>query len=136
MPPVRGQIIDRNGAILADNYPVYELELIPDQIQDLEQTIMELKDLISLSGRELTSFERLVRSRPSFEPLVPKHSLSLEEASIVSVNQYRFPGVALRATLRRTYPYSGLASHVVGYVSRISEEDLRDIDKSAYRGTR
>jgi len=136
VPPVRGQIIDRNGAILADNYPVYELELIPDQIQDLERTLMELKDLISLSDRELTSFERLVRSRPSFEPLVLKNSLTLEEASIVSVNQYRFPGVALRANLRRTYPYSGLTSHVVGYVSRISEEDLRDIDRSAYRGTR
>ena len=136
VPPVRGQIIDRNGKILADNYPVYELELVSDQIQDVDQTLRELEDLISFSDRELNTFRQQLHMRPSFEPLVLKHSLSLKEASIISVNQHRFPGVALRASLRRTYPYAGLAAHVVGYVSRISEEDIRNIDTSAYQGTR
>jgi penicillin-binding protein 2 len=136
VPPVRGRIFDRNGEILAENYPVYELEIVPDQTLDLERTVQELNDLISLSSTELDRFDRLLKMRPSFEPRLLKHSLSYEEASLIAVNQYRFPGVALRASLRRFYPFAGLASHAVGYVSRISEEDLRQIDRSAYRGTR
>ena len=136
MPPVRGRIFDRNGEILAENYPVYELEVIPDQTQDLKRTVRELNDLISLSDAELDRFDRLLKTRPSFEPRLLKHSLSYEEASLIAVNQYRFPGVALRASLRRFYPYAGLTAHTVGYVARISEEDLRQIDRSAYRGTR
>ena len=136
VPPVRGRIIDRNGKILSDNYPVYELEIVPDQVPNIDTTIRELKDIISLSVRDLDLFRRLLKERPSFEPRLLKHSLSLEEASIIAVNQYRFPGVALKASLRRIYPYAGLAAHAVGYVSRISAEDLRHIDASIYSGTR
>ena len=100
VPPVRGRIFDRNGEILAENYPVYELEVVPDQTQDLKRTVRELNDLISLSDAELVRFDRLLTKRPSFEPRLLKHSLSYEEASLIAVNQYRFPGVALRASLR------------------------------------
>jgi penicillin-binding protein 2 len=136
IPPVRGRIFDRNGEILAENYPAYELEVIPDQTQDLKRTLRELNDLVSLSVSELSRFDGLLKTRPGFEPRLLKHSLSYREASLIAVNQYRFPGVALRASLRRFYPYAGLTAHVVGYVSRISGEDLRKIDRAAYRGTR
>ena len=67
VPPVRGRIFDRNGEILAENYPVYELEVIPDQTQDLKRTVRELNDLISLSDAELNRFDHLLKTRPSFE---------------------------------------------------------------------
>ena len=134
--PVRGQILDRNGQILADNYPAYELEVVPDKVDSMERTINDLGALITLNEKELEAFVKAVRSRPGFESQILKQSLSPEEASIIAVNQHRFPGIALRANLRRTYPFSDLAAHVVGYVGRISEEDLKNINRSAYKGTR
>tara|TARA_Y100001960_G_scaffold333770_1_gene440861 strand:- start:525 stop:2420 length:1896 start_codon:yes stop_codon:yes gene_type:complete len=136
VPPVRGQIIDRNGQILADNHPAYELEILPDKVENIEHTIKEIRKLIALNERELEAFVRVLKLRPSFEPQILKHNLSSEEASIIAVNQHRFPGISLRANLRRTYPFSELVAHVVGYVSRISDEDLKNIDLTAYRGTR
>ena len=62
VPPVRGRIFDRNGEILAENYPVYELEVIPDQTQDLKRTVRELNDLISLSDAELNRFDHLLKN--------------------------------------------------------------------------
>lgn len=136
VPPVRGRVFDRNGEILAENYPVYELEIVPDQTENLERTVRELNDLIAFSDAELDNFSHLSKSRPSFEPRLLKHGLTYEEASLIAVNQYRFPGVSLRASLRRFYPYAELTAHAVGYVGRISEDDLRRINRSAYRGTR
>ena len=135
LPPVRGMIIDRNGAVLAENQAVYELTVVPEKVPDLDSTLQEIGELVDLGERDVARFQRKVQQRPAFEPRVLKSRLSDEEAARFSVHQYRFPGVMLNASLRRVYPQGPLTAHVVGYVGRISEEETRRIDPAAYRGT-
>ncbi len=135
VPPVRGLIFDRSGEVLAQNYPVYTLEVVPDQVEDMDETLDEIGKLVTLTARDLSLFRRTLAQRPGFERRHLKTELDYDEASRFAVNQYRFKGVELIARLQRYYPYSELTSHVVGYVGRIGPRDLSRIDAAAYKGT-
>ncbi len=135
VPPVRGLVFDRNGEVLAQNFPVYTLEVIPDQVEDMEWTLGEIGKLVALTGRDMTAFRRSLRQRPGFERRQLKTELDYDEASRFAVNQYRFRGVELVAQLQRYYPYGELTAHVLGYVGRIGPRDLEKIDVARYKGT-
>lgn len=135
IPPVRGFILDRNGVVLAQNYPVLTLEVVPDQVDDMGQLLDELKKIITLNERDLKLFAKQLRERPRFESLTLRTHLTDEEAARFAVVRYRLSGAELRARLERHYPQGALGVHAIGYVGRISEDDLEDIDKDAYRGT-
>lgn len=135
IPPVRGLILDRNGTILAQNYPVLTLEIVPDQVPNMKALLAELGTMVSLNERDLKNFSRLLRERPRFESLALRTHLTDEEAARFAVNRHRLNGAELRARLQRYYPQRGLAVHALGYVGRINEEEMEVIDKTAYRGT-
>lgn len=135
LPPVRGQIYDRNGTALAQNLPVYAIEVYPDRVVDMEATLDRVSRMVSLKEEELKRFRAALRSRPGFEAQVLKSGLNDEEVARFSSNQHLIDGVELTARLQRYYPFGGEMVHVVGYVGRISEADLERIDQSAYRGT-
>ncbi len=135
IPPVRGLISDRNGVVLAQNFPVYNLEVTPDQMEDMEATIDGLSRIVQITEADMSKFRRLLARRPGFESLILRTNLTPAEAARFAVNQYGFPGVQVRATLQRYYPEKALTGHVVGYVGRISENDLQRIDRARYSGT-
>ncbi|MEA3290786.1 MAG: penicillin-binding protein 2, partial [Pseudomonadota bacterium] len=135
VPPVRGLIYDRNGELLARNFRVYNLEILPDKVTDMDQLLDDLGQLVVLGEDDMTRFRKLLRRRPGFEAQTLRTNLSEDEAARFAVNQHRLPGAYLRARLQRYYPRGALAGEVVGYVGRISESDLEKIDQSAYRGT-
>lgn len=135
VPPVRGQIYDRNGVVLAQNFPVHTLEVVPDQVEDMDRLLDELGQLVELQDEDLERFHAMLQRRPSFEPQTLRANLSDDEAARFAVNRYRFRGVELKARLQRFYPHGEWAAHVVGYVGRISTQDLDRIDRVAYRGT-
>ncbi len=134
LPPVRGLIYDRNGEVLAQNFRVYNLEILPDKVENMDETLNELRQLIDLSDDNIRQFKTLLKRRPSFERQTLRANLKEDEAARLAVNQHRYPGVELRARLQRNYPKGELISHVVGYVGRISSEDLAQIDNKRYRG--
>ena len=135
IPPVRGLIYDRKGRLLANNRPAYNLEIIPEQVPNLDQTIDQLASLITLSERDIDRFHSLRKRSRRFESLPIRVNLSDEDAAKFSVESHRFPGVGVRAHLLREYPYSGIAAHVLGYVGRISLKDLEKLDEANYSGT-
>jgi len=135
IPPVRGLIIDRNGVVLAQNYPVFTLEITPEQVADMDELLARLGTMVQLSEADLKQFNKQRKRRPRFEAQVLRAQLTEEEASRVAVNLPTLRGVDLKAGLQRHYPYGPLGVHLLGYVSRISEADLDNIDRSAYRGT-
>jgi len=135
IPPVRGLILDRNGIVLAQNYPVFQLEVTPEQVKDLDATLKQLGELVQLTDADLKQFHKQRKKRPRFEAQVLRSQLTEQEASRIAVNLPGLNGVALQAALQRHYPYGSLGVHLLGYVSRISERDLDSIDSSAYRGT-
>jgi len=136
IPPPRGLILDRHGVVLAQNFPVYTLEVVPEQVDDMNSLLEQLGELVQLNETDLKNFRKQLRERPRFEALTLRANLTEEEAARVAVNRPYLYGVELAARLQRHYPLGGLGVHAVGYVGRISEADLERLDTAAYRGMR
>ena len=132
--PPRGLILDRNGVILAQNYPVYTIEIIPEQVDDMNSLLEELGKIVNLNEADLKNFRKQLRERPRFENLLLRSHLTEEEAARFAVKRTYFSGVELEARLRRHYPLTGLGVHFLGYVGRINEQEQDQIDKATYRG--
>lgn len=127
--PNRGIIMDRNGVVLARNYSAYTLEVTPSKLTDtLDNTIEELSALIEIQPRDRRRFKRLMEESRSYESLPIRSQLSDEEVAKFSAHRFRFPGVDVRARLFRQYPMGESASHVVGYIGRISQRDQERIE--------
>ena len=135
IPPTRGLIFDRNGVLLAQNLPSFSLEIIPEQTENLDATLAGLSQLISISTDDLESFRRRLKQKRPFESIPLRFRLSQEEVARFAINRYRFPGVDIQARLTRDYPFGKVASHVIGYVGRINEDELNELDPSNYSGT-
>jgi len=135
IPPNRGLIYDRNGILLAENLPSYRLEITPEQIDDMDATLDALSKIIEIRPSDRTRFEQLLSRKPRFEAIPLLFHLSDEEVARFAVNRHRFPGVDITAGLARHYPQGPLAVHALGYVGRIDEQALKDLDSSNYRGT-
>lgn len=134
--PPRGIILDRNGVILADNIPIYALELIPEHIKDIEKTLKALQKLLpSISESDVKNFYRAKRQNRNYDSIPLKLHLSQEDVATFSLNQYRFKGVYIKARLMRHYPLKEAAAHVIGNVGRINTEELQHVDSTNYRAT-
>lgn len=130
--PTRGLIYDRNGVLLAENIPVFSLDIIPQQVTDLPKTLAALGKIISVSDSDITQFKKQLKQRRRFDEIPLKLRLTEEEVARFTENQYRFPGVIVKARLMRHYPYGESFSHVLGYVGRINTEELAQIDQINY----
>ena len=137
--PNRGQILDRNGVVLATNYSAYTLEITPSRVADLEQTIEALSKVVDIQPRDRRRFKKLQEESKSFESLPIRTRLTDEEVARFAAHRFQFPGVEIKARLFRTYPFGELASHVIGYIGRINQaekERIQESDDAAnYRGT-
>ncbi|MBT8130900.1 MAG: penicillin-binding protein 2 [Gammaproteobacteria bacterium] len=135
VPPTRGLIFDRNGVLLAENLPAYQLELVPEQVDDVEQTVRELAALGLLDPEDTPEILQQISKRRRFEPVALRYRLNDTEVARFAVQRPHFPGVDIRARLARHYPTGPLAVHAVGYVGAIDPDDMRRIDTNAYTGT-
>ncbi|ASQ45798.1 penicillin-binding protein 2 [Legionella clemsonensis] len=134
--PPRGIILDRNGIVLAENIPVYVLEIIPERVKNMTQTLEKLKNLLpSITEEDIDNFHKTRKQNRSFVPIPLKLKLSQEEVAVFASNQYQFPGVNIKARLMRFYPLGEVAAHILGYVGRINVQELRQVDFTNYRAT-
>ncbi|HEU4622809.1 MAG TPA: penicillin-binding protein 2 [Burkholderiaceae bacterium] len=140
VPPQRGLIVDRNGIVLARNYSAYTLEITPSKITGpIDGLIDELAQVVDIQPRHRRSFKKLLEESKSFDSLPIRTRLSDEDVAKFAAQRFRFPGVEIRARLFREYPLGETASHVIGYIGRISARDQERIDTwedaSDYIGT-
>ncbi|HEY0721351.1 MAG TPA: penicillin-binding protein 2 [Gammaproteobacteria bacterium] len=133
--PTRGLIYDRNGVLLAENIPTFSVELIPEAVPDIEQTLRDIAALINVSDSDLSRFREELKRRRRFEEIPLRFRLNDEEVALLAVNRYRLPGVEVNSRLTRYYPLGTLTAHSVGYVGRISEEELKTLDEAKYSAT-
>jgi penicillin-binding protein 2 len=127
--PNRGLILDRNGVVLARNFSAYTLEITPSKITgDLEQTIDDLATLVEIAPKDRKRFKKLLEESKNFESTPIRTRLSDAEVARFTAQRYRFPGVDIQARLFRQYPLGQTASHVIGYIGRISQRDSEAID--------
>jgi len=135
VPPIRGLVFDRRGRVLAENLPAYQLELIPEQVADIDDTLRRLADLGLLEAEDIPGFKELSESGPRFKPVTLNLRLSAEEIANFAIQRPRFPGVDFQPRLVRNYPNGNAIAHAVGYVGAVSKNDLARLSPSAYAGT-
>lgn len=139
-PPIRGEITDVNGVVLAHNYPAYSLEVIPNELEmKVEELVAALRPYAEVSEGDLRRFRRFRAESRSYERIPLKLKLSTEEAARLAAVLFRFKGVEVNARTFREYPYGELTTHILGYIGRISDRDMQKLEEEArselYRGS-
>ena len=130
--PNRGLIYDRNGVLLAENRPVFSLQVIPEETQNLEETLSKLQTLMNIDDEDIEDFQRDRKRIRRFKPVTLLNRLNQEQVAIFSASQHQFPGVAIEARLGRYYPFKGALTHVIGYVAKIDKKDLQKLTEAGF----
>jgi penicillin-binding protein 2 len=127
VPPPRGLIKDRNGVVVAGNRPSFRVLVLRDETKDLDQTLDLLGRLLPDTVERRRAIIRDVNAARRFMPVPIKSDLTWEE--FAKVNQYanELPGVMVDMNDVRYYPFGGAFAHVVGYVAKVSDRDVKAI---------
>lgn len=133
--PTRGMIYDRHGNILAENTQSYSLEIIPEKAKDIDDTLLRLQKLLNISDEKIDLFQKQRKRQKRFASTPLLLSMSDDEIATFAVNRPFFPGVDIKQRLVRHYPYGELAAHVVGYVGRINETEIKNLPAAEYQGS-
>ena len=121
----RGLIYDRNGTLLVDNRPSFDLSIIPKDAKPIDQTLIKLSRRINLSKEDLKKAVEAKRRQASYKPVLIKADIGRDVLASLEVHRYELPGVAVDVTPKRQYIYSGSASHLLGYMGEISPKELK-----------
>jgi penicillin-binding protein 2 len=139
VPPNRGLILDRNGVVLARNYSAYTIEVAARRAGDFDRIVNQVSALVEITSKDRSRFKKLLAETRNTESLPIKTRLSDDEVARFAANRFRFPEVEIRGRLFRQYPYGDTASHVIGYIGRLAEDDETRVEKlgeeANYRGT-
>ncbi len=133
--PTRGLIYDRNGHILAENRSNFSLEITPEKVAQIDQTITALSQFITITDGDRERFARERKERRKDQPVAIRNRLTEREVALFAVNQHRFPGVAIAGRLIRFYPYGEQMVHAIGFVGRINEKEWDTVDQNNYAAT-
>ncbi|UCE39820.1 MAG: penicillin-binding protein 2 [Candidatus Aminicenantes bacterium] len=125
LPPQRGLIEDRNGIILATNIASFQISIIRENCQDIEQSYQKISRLLGLELSVLRERIEKYKFLPMFQPIVIMDNLDVNEVSRVKARQAEFPELIIQSEPKRNYPYEALAAHVLGYLQEISQEEIR-----------
>ena len=135
IPPTRGMIYDRHGNVLAENNQSFSLEIIPEKTQDLDDTLSRLQKLLNISDEKIDLFQKQRKRQKRYTSSPLLISMTDDEITKFAVNRPFFPGVDIKQRLVRHYPFNELAAHVVGYVGRINEAELKSLPSAEYQGS-
>lgn len=137
--PNRGLIYDRNGVLLAENKPVYNLEVIPEEVDDLDESLDQISKIIAITEQEKQDFLKDIKHTRRFKSQVLKARLDETEVAKFSVNQHKFPGFSIEARLARYYPFGDTLTHALGYVAKLNRKELNQLEQedraTNYRAT-
>ncbi|WP_318464796.1 penicillin-binding protein 2 [Photobacterium leiognathi] len=138
--PNRGRIYDRNDVILAENVPVYSLEIIPEKVANLPETLTNLKTLLGVTDDEIAAFMKEKKHTRRFKPVTLIDQMNEKQVAEFSVNEFHYPGVDIDAHLERYYPYGSALTHTLGYVAKINDRDIKSLKEQGiynnYKATR
>ena len=127
VPPPRGLIKDRNGVVIAGNRPSFRVLVVRDETKDLDQTLDLLGRLLPDTLERRRSIIREVNAAPRFSPVPVKSDLTWEEFAKVNLYANELPGVMADMNEARYYPFGGAFAHVIGYVAKVSDRDIKAV---------
>ena len=124
LPPVRGEFVDYFGNVVAGNLKVYQLHVIPEQVENFRSLMLRLKEILKLSDREFQKIIKLKKNQKSWETLVVSENLSWEQFTKINYYIHDLEGAKAVLSVSRDYPFNEIYTHVLGYVSEASENDI------------
>ncbi|PHS18876.1 MAG: penicillin-binding protein 2 [Kangiella sp.] len=134
--PNRGLVFDRNGVLLAENKSVYSIQVIPEQVKNIDDLLDRIKALNLIEQKHLSRFKRKLRGTRRFKSVQLKTRLTEKDVAVFSANGHMLKGARIEAQLVRYYPFENILAHTLGFVGRINEKELKQIDTVNYRATR
>ena len=134
LPPVRGQFLDYFGNVIAGNLKVYQLHVVPEQVENFKYLMLRLKDILKLNDKEFYKIIKKKNSQKSWETLIISENLSWEQFSKINFYLHELVGATPVLSVARNYPFNKTFTHVLGYVAQASENDLlnNEIIKNNY----
>jgi penicillin-binding protein 2 len=130
--PNRGLIYDKNGVLLADNKPIYSLEVIPEQAKNIKASVESISKLLDINPDKQSKLFKALSSNRRFKPVELISRLSDQQVALFSVNQHKYPGFFIDARLKRYYPFADLTTHSLGYVARINRKDVNKLKEKGF----
>ncbi len=128
LPPTRGNIVDYFGNVIAGNLKVYQLHIIPEQVENFNYLISRLKILLQLSDKKIQKIKKIKKQIKPWDSIIVSENLSWSEFLKINNYLYDLVGVKPVMTISRNYPFSDIYTHVLGYVSQPNEEDILQND--------
>ena len=136
IPPERGFIYDRNGVLLADNQPSFNMTITRERAGDTAKVLDSVFSILHLPEEDRAVFAKAMKqARHPFDPSTLLYELTEDQIALLAVNQFRLPGIDVEAQFVRHYPQGDHFAHSVGYVGRINEKEAKQLDATQYRGT-
>ncbi len=124
LPPTRGNIVDYFGNVIAGNLKVYQLHIIPEQVENFNYLISRLKNLLELSDKRIKKIIKLKNKLKPWDSIIVSENLSWSQFLKINNYLYDLVGVKPVMTISRNYPFSDIYTHVLGYVSQPNEQDI------------
>ena len=124
LPPIRGDIVDYFGNIIAGNLKVYQLHIIPEQVENFNYLLTRLKTLLNLSDKKIEKIVKLKNKLKPWESIIVSENLSWSDFLKINNYLYDLVGVKPVMTISRNYPFSEVYTHILGYVSQPNEEEI------------
>ena len=126
LPPTRGNIVDYFGNVIAGNLKVYQLHIIPEQVENFNYLLIRLKNLLNLSEKKITKIKKLKAELKPWDSIIVSENLSWSQ--FVKINNYLYDLVGVKPvmTISRNYPFNDVYTHVLGYVSQPNEQEILD----------
>ena len=136
IPPERGFIYDRNGVLLADNQPSFNMTITRERAGDTAKVLDSVISILHLPEEDRAVFAKAMKqARHPFDPSTLLYELTEDQIALLAVNQFRLPGIDVEAQFVRHYPQGDHFTHSVGYVGRINEKEAKQLNATQYRGT-
>ncbi len=124
LPPVRGQFLDYFGNIIAGNLKVYQLHVVPEQVENFKYLMLRLKEILNLNDQEFRKIISRKNKQKPWETLVVSENLTWEQFAKINYFLHDLTGAKPVLSISRNYPYDETFTHVLGYVSEASEKDI------------
>ena len=124
LPPVRGDFKDYFGNTIAGNLKVYQLHVVPEQVENFKVLIIRLRDILRFDNEKLSRLINKKNNQKPWETLIISENLSWDDFSKINYYLHELPGAKPVITVGRSYPYGSSYTHVLGYVSQVSSNDI------------
>ncbi|MDC0030949.1 penicillin-binding protein 2 [Candidatus Pelagibacter sp.] len=139
LPPVRGEFLDFYGNTVAGNVKVYQLHVVPEQVENFKYLMVRLKDILKLDNKQFSKIIKKKNIQKPWETLIISENLTWDQFSKINFYLHELTGAKPVLSVARSYPFKENYTHILGYVSRASKEDLLNneaIKKSHVPGLR